>query len=170
MLTITGAIHDYEHGGVNNSFLAKIRDPLAIRYNDQSVLENHHVAASFELMQQSSMNIFKYLEPGTYGKVRHEIIKMVLGTDMAFHFKTIGSIKNRLASSDFNPAESDKLLCMETLVHFADISSASKTWDICYRWTNLLFVEFFGQGDQERERGYAISDLMDRTTVNVAKA
>ena len=50
ILTITGAIHDYEHGGVTNSYLAKIKDPLAVRYNDQSVLENHHVAASFELM------------------------------------------------------------------------------------------------------------------------
>ena len=59
---------------------------------------------------------------------------------------------------------------METLVHFADISASAKEWDRCYRWTNLLFVEFFGQGDKERERGFAISDLMDRNIVNVAKA
>jgi len=44
------AIHDFEHPGVNNIFLTKLQDTIAIRYNDTSVLENHHVAASFELM------------------------------------------------------------------------------------------------------------------------
>lgn len=52
-------------------------------------------------MQSSSMNIFKYLDSGTYNKLRHEMIKMVLGTDMANHFKTIGVIKNRLTSGKF---------------------------------------------------------------------
>lgn len=73
-------------------------------------------------------------------------------------------------AADFDPADSDKSLCMETLVHFADISASAKDWEICYKWTNLLFVEFFGQGDKERERGISISDLMDRNSVNVAKA
>ncbi len=44
------------------------------------------------------MNVFKYLEPNTYKQTRAEMIKMVLGTDMASHFKTIGVIKNRLSS------------------------------------------------------------------------
>lgn len=43
-------VHDYEHGGVNNDFLIKTADPLAIRYNDQSPLENHHCAAATGLL------------------------------------------------------------------------------------------------------------------------
>ena len=38
------------------------------------------------------------------------------------------------------------------------------------KWTDLLFVEFFNQGDNERKLGINISMLMDRTTVNIAKA
>lgn len=43
-------VHDYEHGGLNNDFLIKTSHPLAITYNDQSPLENHHVAAAMGLL------------------------------------------------------------------------------------------------------------------------
>ena len=33
MLVVTGIIHDYEHPGLNNPFLAKTKDILSIRYN-----------------------------------------------------------------------------------------------------------------------------------------
>ena len=103
ILTLTGAIHDYEHGGFNNAYLSKTKDILAIRYNDQSVLENHHVAAAFHIMQSSShMNVFKSLDQASYKASRQEMIKMVLGTDMASHFKTIGVIKNRLSSGELD--------------------------------------------------------------------
>lgn len=58
VLVVTGIIHDYEHPGLNNPYLSKTKNILSIRYNgkfhrrkintlDQSILENHHVAASF---------------------------------------------------------------------------------------------------------------------------
>ena len=46
-MIIGGACHDHEHPGVNNVYLVETRDDVAIKYNDVSVLENHHVASSF---------------------------------------------------------------------------------------------------------------------------
>lgn len=46
----SAAVHDYEHGGLNNDFLIKTSHPLAITYNDQSPLENHHHAAAVRLL------------------------------------------------------------------------------------------------------------------------
>jgi hypothetical protein len=46
--------------------------------------------------------------------------------------------------------------------HLADISSSTKSFDLARQWTDLLFVEFFAQGDLERQQGFGISMLMDR--------
>ena len=50
-MIIGGACHDHEHPGVNNVFMMESRADLAIRYNDVSVLENHHAASSFEVLK-----------------------------------------------------------------------------------------------------------------------
>ena len=42
-------VHDFEHEGLNNDFLIKTGHPLALLYNDQSPLENHHLAAAFKI-------------------------------------------------------------------------------------------------------------------------
>lgn len=47
----------------------------------------------------------------------------------------------------------------------SDISNSAKPFDIARRWVDLLFQEFFLQGDLEREAGRNITYLMDRTTV-----
>ena len=46
----SAAVHDYEHGGLNNDFLIKTAHPLAITYNDISPLENHHLSAAISLI------------------------------------------------------------------------------------------------------------------------
>lgn len=43
-------IHDYEHPGYTNQFIVRTKHPLATRYSDISVLENHHLAAAFSIM------------------------------------------------------------------------------------------------------------------------
>jgi mRNA deadenylase 3'-5' endonuclease subunit Ccr4 len=40
-------ILDFEHPGYTNQFVVRTKHPLAIRYSDISVLENHHLAAGF---------------------------------------------------------------------------------------------------------------------------
>ncbi len=52
-------IHDYEHKGVNNDYLIRVSDGLAVLYNDRSPMENHHLASSFQLMNSDEYNFLR---------------------------------------------------------------------------------------------------------------
>jgi hypothetical protein len=45
------------------------KDSLAIMYNDSSVLENFHVASSFELMLKPEFLIFERFEKSKYKEI-----------------------------------------------------------------------------------------------------
>ena len=57
---IAGAVHDVDHPGVNNYYILNIKSPLAIVYNDKSILENWHAATAFNLMRDEKYDILKY--------------------------------------------------------------------------------------------------------------
>ena len=95
---------------------------------------------------------------------------MVLATDMSKHFADLGKLKNRISSESFDPSDEDKIDCMNMGIHMADISNPGKSWAVSLNWVELLFEEFFAQGDDERRKGIPISDLMDRAQINIAKA
>ena len=43
-LIFGASIHDYDHSGTNNVYLINNLDDLALKYNDKSPLENHHIS------------------------------------------------------------------------------------------------------------------------------
>lgn len=169
-MVLASGVHDYEHPGYNNMYLINTKDTLALRYNDISVLESHHIASSSALMKMEKYNILSKLGSEETIGIRQRMVHMVLSTDMSKHFGDLGNFKQRTVSESFEPDDKDKLLCMGVGIHLADISNPTKHWALTLNWTELLFEEFFKQGDKEREMGLKISDLMDRTTVNIAKA
>lgn len=119
------------------------KHPLAIRYSDQSVLENHHVAASFALMQLEEYNFLSEFSKEDYKRFREVMIHVILATDMSKHFADLGKLKARVAADDFSPSSNDKMLCLDMAIHLADISNTTKKWHLCKIWIDLLFEEFF---------------------------
>lgn len=80
---VSAIIHDFRHPGVSNSFLVKTGHLLALRYNDESVLENFHAAEAFAVLAQERYNIMQSLTPSQRSTARFTIIKTVLATDLA---------------------------------------------------------------------------------------
>ena len=50
-LFVSSAAHDVDHPGNNNVFEIKTKSKLATLYNDVSVLESHHAASFFFLIE-----------------------------------------------------------------------------------------------------------------------
>lgn len=63
-------VHDFEHGGLTNDFLVNSLDNLAVRYNDRSPLENHHLAAAFTLMRHPDLDFVGNVPKGEFDKFR----------------------------------------------------------------------------------------------------
>uniref|UniRef100_T1INE9 Phosphodiesterase n=1 Tax=Strigamia maritima TaxID=126957 RepID=T1INE9_STRMM len=79
------AIHDVDHPGVTNQFLINTSSELALMYNDESVLENHHLAVAFKLLQNDDCDILITLSKKQKQTLRKMVIDMVLATDMSKH-------------------------------------------------------------------------------------
>ena len=89
------AVHDVDHPGLTNQYLINTSEPhqnslqrrlkldffagseLALMYNDESVLENHHLAVAFKLLQNPDCDIFVNLSRKQKQTLRKMVIDMV---------------------------------------------------------------------------------------------
>lgn len=183
---LVGAIcHDVGHPGVNNVYLVKAKNDLALKFNDKSPLENMHCAVIYEVLKKEKSNIFVGLTDSQWRDTRKLIIHAVLGTDMSHHFEQISKTQlfSEVNSEDIHKfcagekntidclaQEKDRLFLLEVCLHCADISNPYKPWNICERWAHLVIEEFARQGDRERNEGLEISPMCDRATINLCNS
>lgn len=167
-LLVSAVVHDLEHPGLNNTYQINAGTVLALRYNDISVLENHHCAKAFELLSLPELDIFQSFTIEQRRASRKIIISMVLATDMTVHF----SLKDELDKFVIHYKESkpeqlnekEKLTVLKSILHTADISNPAKAWAISKKWSDLVVQEFFNQGDKEKAEGLPVSMNCDRNT------
>ena len=171
-------IHDFDHKGVTNEYLIRTRSSLAIRYNDSSPHENHHLAAGFSMLLKKQANFLLNMSEIQFLQFRATVIDLVLATDMSFHFSIINKFKAyhfgaaRLAShaSESNTSSiSDKAL-MNMIIKCADIGHVAAEWSGHVKWVNRLQEEMWRQGDQERKLGLSVSTFMDRQSQRGVKS
>ncbi|KAK9824027.1 hypothetical protein WJX72_007091 [[Myrmecia] bisecta] len=104
----TAAImHDFEHGGLNNAFLIKSNDVLALRYNDKSPLENHHLAGSFSVLRHPDCDFLTHMSDEAREIFRKMVIDMVLSTDMQSHFNIFSMFQDKLIKSASRTASNE---------------------------------------------------------------
>jgi len=168
---LAATIHDYQHPGLNNVFLQATKHEYAITYNDNSILESHHVAASWRVLLQEECNFLKGLTREQYLEVRDMVIQFVLGTDMKFHFEHCTKFKAKVSSEAFKVGceREDVKFLLGVCMHTADIANPAKPMGLCLRWTEMVMEEFFKQGDLERSLGMPISPFYDRDKTSVAQ-
>ena len=162
---------------------------MAVIYNDNSILENWHVAKAFAHMlgvnlnetkssipdyqsaqnRKSEFNILCNVNKEDFTKIRGRMIEAVLHTDMTKHFATVNAMKGLLIQDDEEPTSMAWKVLMYML-HLADISSQAKPDPLFRQWTVRVIDEFFDQGDLERELGLPISPNCNRDTTSIASS
>ena len=183
-LLVAGLCHDVGHPGYNNDFQIKMMTDLTITYNDKSVLENYHISLTFQILKNENCNIFKLLTKNEFSYIRKRMIDMVLATDMSFHSRIIALMKNRVENNNIKNGEnSDKIVnknnidnlfneqqeVLNYLIHIGDLSHSSKKFEITYKWSFLLSEEFWRQGDEEKEKGFSINFLFERSNTDIPR-
>ncbi len=174
-LIVSAAVHDYDHPGVNNSYLVNTLDNLALAYNDRSPLENHHVASAFTVMNtDAKADITRNLSPEDKKRFRTIVINCVLATDMARSFEVIGSFSNLIMDDPAANIKWDEVehvdLVMKMVLKIADVSHPARLFDSHYKWSVRCVEEFYKQGDLEKEREITPLGFMDREKDNLPKS
>uniref|UniRef100_A0A8C4ZH48 Phosphodiesterase n=1 Tax=Gadus morhua TaxID=8049 RepID=A0A8C4ZH48_GADMO len=171
------AIHDVDHPGLTNQFMVNTSSELALMYNDSSVLENHHLAVGFKLLQEHNCDIFQNLGSKQRHSLRKMVIDMVLATDMSKHMNSLADMKTMVETKKVTSQGvllldnySDRIQVLQNMVHCADLSNPTKPLPLYRRWTDRIMEEFFTQGDRERDEGLEISPMCDKNNASVEKS
>lgn len=176
---IVGIGHDVGHPGVNNAFLITTKSPLALLYNDRSVLENLHCAALSRILRQRW--------PSTQESgMRKVILELILSTDMALHFdymsrfKELETICLSYRSKDGVVAEKTaeplteaamekfRSTLFSALIKCGDISNVARPFDISSEWSVVLLREFFNQARLEKTLNLPVTKTMDPEQIRQA--
>uniref|UniRef100_A0A1A9Z560 PDEase domain-containing protein n=1 Tax=Glossina pallidipes TaxID=7398 RepID=A0A1A9Z560_GLOPL len=175
---IAAVVHDIDHPGRSSAYLCNSNNPLAILYNDVTVLENHHAAYFFKLtLCDDSVNIFKNLEPDIYKSMRNIIIDMILATEMTRHFEHLAKFVSVFGgemncNKEMVTIEEDSALLMRRmLIKVADVSNPSRPYLFCVEWAQRIAEEYFQQTEEEKTQNMPIvMPMFDRCTCSIPKS
>ncbi|KAI7895327.1 uncharacterized protein EV154DRAFT_495633 [Mucor mucedo] len=163
--------HDVGHPGVNNNFMVNTSTPLAILYNDRSVLESFHAMSFFHLLQQHCFSSLTDIRANPeYAIFRKIVVNSILATDMSMHDEYVQNIQEQaqrfkrqgIDLSDKAACEKDKILLCGALIKCADISNCARPFPLAKAWAKILAEEFFEQGDLEKELGMTVLPIHQR--------
>ncbi|RYG43417.1 3',5'-cyclic nucleotide phosphodiesterase, partial [archaeon] len=166
-ILLAGALHDFRHPGLSNAYLMKTGDPIAIRYNDESVLENFHAAEGFLVMCQPKYNVLAHLDAARRTSMRQQMIKIILATDLSQGGRYVSAFTTRASVADMGQDDADRLLLMQMMMKCSDVSHAAREWHVHEQWSWLVTEEFYLQGDAEAAAGLTVSPLCSRAAHNL---
>jgi len=159
---IAALCHDLDHRGFNNKFMIDIGSPLASIYST-STMENHHFNMTIIILQQENHNILSKLSPEEYKQVLGNIKHCILATDLALFFPNKSRLTDIIQSDSLDWTNPEHRLLLEALILTgADLSPASKPWNIQYTVAQDIYSEFHEQGDMETSLGWEPIPIFDR--------
>jgi len=166
-LAAAALCHDLEHPGVSSAFVSEAEELFTSSYKDL-LLEKHHALRAFEVMVDREVDLLRGLRTVKYYEVRGNVNRVILATDISKHSEYLAKLRAHIAHSESARAAGgeavkiDKHFEMELILKCADISNVLKPFATAKRWAIRVTDEFYLQGDLERSRGMAVTQMCDR--------
>lgn len=159
-LLLSAVVHDVNHPGNTNSFEKLVKSPLAIQYDNTSILEKHHIAVSFSLMRHPHMDFTKHMDASVAVSLKQLIRTCVLSTDMMQHSNLMQITVDRKGGGfDGSNADDRSILC-NLLVHAADLFNPVRPFTLARKWAQRISDEFNAQAAKEVELGFPLQSFM----------
>ena len=139
--------------------------------SSSSDLENHHASSIFKLLRDKRFNLWSNMTSNEYRTFRSLVISLVLATDMANHASLVERISTYFFFKETSPTSNmpDSKTLLQTLLHAADISNATKPWSIYIQSAEKVMEEFFIQGDLEKIHCADEKPTFDRESTDVVQ-
>lgn len=165
---ISSLVHDIDHPGHMNNYEINSKSHLALKYNDKSILENHHCSLAFSIMNSKNIQLFKNFTLSEYKMIREIIIESILSTDIFYHSNLIIELETKfkydyILDSDnktnwnkFN----DKILFSKIITHVSDLSNQLRPFDILFEGSLNIRKEFQNQLEKETKLNLPSEDYM----------
>ncbi|EGR33315.1 hypothetical protein IMG5_056380, partial [Ichthyophthirius multifiliis] len=155
--------HDVAHTGRTNTFEVAIQSKLAIKHNDESVLENHHASTLFKLLIQN--NFLKNISVNEQKTIRKYCISNILSTDMKKHKEITQQFEIKLTYKKKEKvklieSENDKKLMCGFIVHVADLTGPTKKFELAKQWSLRICEEFTLQVQDEQKLGIPVTSYL----------
>ena len=159
--------HDLDHTGRNNVFEINTRSKLAMNYNDQSPLEQHHIRTLFKIINLSENSILKGFSFEEYFEVRNLIIECILATDMKVHFALVKKFEGLVEEPKGLSLKERKSLVLNLVIHSADISGSAKNIEVARVWSQMISVEFTNQLAFEIRNGVPVTPYFKDLNIEI---
>lgn len=152
---LSALVHDVDHPGTNNDFEVKTSSRLALLYNDNSCLENHHLALTFNILHMPQYNVFELWWDEEKKDARRIMTHAVLNTDMAQHSSLQLDLQARsIASRAYDLTRFDERMeLVKIILHAADIFNVARAPQVSFQISLQVAEEFRQQTLKESSLG-----------------
>ncbi len=162
LLLVVALVHDVEHPGHDNQWEIKTQSPLAVKYRNVSVIENHSLAVTKEVLQNPGTNIFQGLAGNENGEIPAMLDDLVLCTDFSWHKVFLDELTEGVSRKKIEFKDKAVLsLACRTLIKAADISNTAKPFRQAKAWGLRVMQEFWAQGEMEKKLNLPVGPLND---------
>ena len=161
-ILIAAVCHDVDHTGRTNMFEINSKSALAIFYNDKSVLEQHHAAVAFSILNEPESNFLNRVPRETMREIRKIMITAIMGTDMSKHYSILTNINSRTkdTSNDIGSLPKDTEKLAQFILHAADLAHPTKDYGVYEMWSMLVCQEFSDQSQEEYDKNLPMTEFM----------